>query len=73
MCICNRRMHVEISSDLIYLQFKNDFIPGSYLLPAEWKDKFKKQTPVSCINIYFKTIYKRAPSITIYELNIKRH
>jgi len=63
-------MHVEISSALIYLQFKNDFIPGSYLLRADWEDKFKKQTPASCINIYFKTIYKTAPSITFYELNI---
>jgi len=57
---------------LFTLQFKNDCIPDWYLLRAKWKDKFKKQTPASCVNIYFKTIYKRAVSIAIYELNMKR-
>ena len=70
MCINIIPMHVEFSSALIYLHFKNDFIPDWYLFRAKLKDKFKKQTPASCVNIYFKTIYKRAPSIIIYEMNI---
>jgi hypothetical protein len=65
MRIMSNRMYVELSNALIYLQFKNDFIPDWYLLRAKWKDRLKKQTPASYVNIYFKTIYKRAPSNAI--------
>jgi hypothetical protein len=70
MYIWSNRVHVEFSNALIYLQFEDDFIPDWYLLRVKWKENFKKQTPASCVSIYFKTIYTRTPSINIWEMNI---